>query len=152
MTTGFQCLLRSHSFVLVFACTYSCIPIDINWHDFWAKTQQLGFLKHILPQDRGTSEAPENSVLELFARRIQLCRDPSSIYIFWKVIFENTTKNKIEAWIPALMDVTQRELFAGGLGSIVALLVLRKNWFFCVTVSYDQSSCMSQFLYTSLTQ
>ena len=126
MPTGFLFLLRNHLFVIVFACTYLvCIPINIDRHDFQAETQQLGFLKNNLPQDWDTSEAPETSVLELLTRPIQKCGDPISIFVFWKVIFENIPNNANAngAWVPPPIDAPWRELFVYGLRSAVALSV-----------------------------
>ena len=92
--------------------------IEIN---FWAKTQQLGFIKINYPRDWDTSETPETSLLKLSMRRIQLCWDPSSIIIIWKVILQKHPKNKNEAWVPRTI----------GCGKLI----------FSVSVSDGQSSC-----------
>ena len=79
--TMFRIFIWNHSFVLhsyhLYFNTYSnwsrSTRILMSEIDFWAKTQQLDFLKKHLSQDWGTLEAPETSLLELLTRRIQLC-------------------------------------------------------------------------------
>ena len=53
--------------------------IQLDW------TSETDTLKINLPQDREGYDGSETTYEKLSARRIQLCGDPSSIFIFWAI-------------------------------------------------------------------
>ena len=74
--------------------------------------QQLGFLKTSFRYIGWvTSEVPETSVLELLARRIQWCDNPSLFEHFHLFFKHEMPKNKNKAWVHAPVDAPWREFY-----------------------------------------
>ena len=118
----------------------SCIPIDINRHNFWAEAQQLDFSKDIFPTNQVTSEGPETSVLELLTRGIYVTWLNSFRKFVIYVFFFTCQTMKIELG-PQHQWMRLNESFSCVISDLVQPSRYLGKLFVCVSVFDGQSSC-----------
>ena len=106
-------------------------------HTFLSRNTAAGLPKNDLPQDQGTSEGPETSVLEFWPGASK-CAGIHLIEHFSSIFKMNFPKLKI--WNVSSHHWMRFNKSLSYIGSVVALLILQ-DIIFCVSVSDGQSSC-----------
>ena len=89
--------------------------IEVN---FWAETQQLGFLKNEFVARLRHLRSIWDLCIRAFDKAHPTVRAPSTIIIIWEVIVQKHPQ-KNRAWHPALLDAPRWELFIRIFKSVV---------------------------------
>ena len=71
---------------------------------------EMDTLKINLPRDREDYDGFEYTDEKLSTKRIQWCRDPSSILFFWVFLNNNFANNDNGAWVNAQLGAPRRKV------------------------------------------